>query len=760
MFTAGSLFNMKKWAISSVCLLLSILFSTYEAKRLDHHVSHYDTVQYDSRDLLRQHYKIRRANVGGPGQQIKLAFSSHGRDFDLRLHPEDSHYLHKDFQLVVDGSTESRSDLLSYSYVGYDANDPEETTVHGNLAFGLFDGAIHTKDEIYHIEPAERYINSSNDEGHHSIAYKHSDVNLSGGQGGHGRGTCGASDERKRRFLARLQSYSTPHPAGSRQKRQNNRDRNKVSCWINVVADHFFYEGVTKSNADKSTRVAQASSLIRNYVAGTSNIFRKEDFDENGSPDNINFAIQKITINTSAPTDNSNFANCYLGVETLLNEFSKADWSDFCLSYIFTNRDFEGGVLGLAFVAKPSQNGGICDNMQGDKTLNTGVVTMVNYNQRISNAAATLTFAHETGHNFGSEHDMGACNPSDNPYIMTAYANDGTRSNNDNFSPCSIDAMDTIIASKGQDRRSGCFRESNDTCGNYLLEEGEDCDCGVDHTNGICNNDPCCNATSCKVVNGKECSPQSSSCCYSNCSVIPMDSNHICSDETECAFQQMCNGSVQCPTPVAKVNTNGSSISCNNGANYCVNGQCTGSICVPLRLPDCECFSDGEACHICCSVEGTCMSTFTLASENATARDLLPGGEGKLVGVGYPCKNFTGYCDFYESCRQVQKSGALARITDFLTGDDVHVAFDWITQYWWAGVVGSIVILVVLFLIVLGCHCLLPRPEHMKKRAQRRRTISMSQGRPYPGRPRRPRHRASPHHSGWIDEPKTHVSSM
>ena len=729
-------------------LLLSPLYEASNGPGSFLHARHYDTVEYDSNQLLRQHYKLRRANEGGPDQHIKLSFSTHGRDFDLRLHPEDSHYFHKDFELVVDGVSQSRSNLLSYLYVGYDANDPD-STVHGSLAYGVFDGAIHTGDDIYHIEPANRYINNSRI---HSIAYKHSDLLLIGGAGDehhhhhHTGSTCGVSDQRKRLFLSRMQTAS--HHVTKRQSS----NPSKVSCWINIVADHLFYEGVTKSGVNQNTRVAQASSLIRNFVASTSNIYRAEDFNGDGTPDGINFAIQKITINTSAPSDNQYFANEFLGVETLLSEFSRADWSDFCLSYLFTNRDFEGGVLGLAFVANPSRSGGICDNYSGGKTLNTGVVTMVNYGFRVSNAAATLTFAHETGHNFGSEHDSGSCSPSDNPYIMTAFANDGSRSNNDNFSPCSITMMRRIISSKGQNQ-NGCFRESTDLCGNYLLDEGEECDCGVDHTNGICNSDHCCNATSCKLVSSPNvhCSPQSSGCCYNNCTIIPAG-GHICSDETDCAYEQACNGSAQCPRPIAKESSNGS-LPCNSGSNYCVNGECTGSICIPLQLPDCECFSNEEACHICCSVEGACTSTFTLSRNNQTARELLPNGEGKILGVGYPCKNFTGYCDFYDKCRLVLKQGALARITGFFTSSEVLIAFEYVRQYWWAGVVGAVTLLVVLFLVVLGCHCILPRPEHMKKRLQRRKDISKSRGRQSMAMHRR--HNRTHANSHWIDTSTT-----
>ena len=36
------------------------------------------------------------------------------------------------------------------------------------------------------------------------------------------------------------------------------------------------------------------------------------------------------------------------------------------------------------------------------RTLNTGIVTVLNYGQRVPPAVSAITFAHEAGHNFGS----------------------------------------------------------------------------------------------------------------------------------------------------------------------------------------------------------------------------------------------------------------------------------------------------------------------------------------------------------------------
>ena len=68
----------------------------------------------------------------------------------------------------------------------------------------------------------------------------------------------------------------------------------------------------------------------------------------------------------------------------------------------------------LLFVLSGGAAGGICEKATTfrdgkKKSLNTGVVTFINYNKKVLQKVSQITFAHETGHNFGSPVSLQYC---------------------------------------------------------------------------------------------------------------------------------------------------------------------------------------------------------------------------------------------------------------------------------------------------------------------------------------------------------------
>ena len=97
-------------------------------------------------------------------------------------------------------------------------------------------------------------------------------------------------------------------------------------------------------------------ALISRYVSDASTYYQRTDFDGDGLQDNIHFGIDTLFIELDAPTS-GDFTATNIGVELFLQRHSEADFSDFCLSYRFTHRDFDNGVLGLAYVAAQPPSG-------------------------------------------------------------------------------------------------------------------------------------------------------------------------------------------------------------------------------------------------------------------------------------------------------------------------------------------------------------------------------------------------------------------
>jgi disintegrin and metalloproteinase domain-containing protein 10 len=660
--------------------------------------------------------------------------------------------------------------------------------VSGSIRDGVFDGEIVTeKDGVFYVERARRYfpqklVNSS----HHSVIYHERHVTLSPQEDKQG-GTkaapgCGADHhnswmEGVRWAGETLPPGPTPPPTDSPAapppsrpdprldpsplhkytQDANNRVRrsldppapptNRKSCSLFIQTDPLLWKHIMQNEPSEQKAQEEILSLIAQHVKAVNRIYRDTEFNA-GKYRHFghSFEVQRIKIhNDTECTGNlrkekNQFCLPNIDVSNFLNLHSKENHEHFCLAYVFTYRDFTGGTLGLAWVASASgASGGICEryktytennngiHLTSKRSLNTGIITFVNYNSRVPPKVSQLTLAHEIGHNFGSPHDYPEqCHPggAKGNYIMFASATSGDRNNNNKFSTCSIKNISAVLDALVDGKKNNCFTESEGAfCGNKIVEDGEECDCGFNDSE--CD-EQCCyprvnseNESTNKLrrctlktnTNRKvQCSPSIGPCCDQNCHFIPSSHNQECKGDDECTEATMCSGkSAKCPRPKDKPDN---VTECNKGTKVCQAGECTGSICFKFGLEQCflsssdpERYSTRALCDLACQEKdknNTCQSTGVWSGKE----------EGRMRGLntslslrpGSPCDNFQGYCDVFRKCRQVDAEGPLVRLKNLLFNQKTLLSIkQWITTYWYAVLCMAIAFVVIMALFIKCC---------------------------------------------------------
>ncbi|XP_050421429.1 disintegrin and metalloproteinase domain-containing protein 10 [Adelges cooleyi] len=477
-------------------------------------------------------------------------------------------------------------------------------------------------------------------------------------------------------------------------------DNRKTTCMLYLQADHLFFE--------KYGREETCIEVMTRHVQRVNAIYRNTDFNQDGSPDNISFMIKRVKVHSN-PDPSYKFMGNY-GVEKFLEIFSEEDYDAFCLAYMFTYRDFEMGTLGLAWTGDLKNAGGVCEkngHYRGSlKSLNTGIVTLLNYGKHVPSAVSHVTLAHEIGHNFGSPHDPEICTPGgdDGNYIMFARATSGDKKNNNRFSPCSLSAINPVLNVKARSTR-GCFTEPQTSiCGNGVVEPGEECDCGWEED---CK-DACCfpqrrysppEEPPCRLTPNSVCSPSQGPCCTNECHLKTGD---LCRNDNGCRDASFCNGRAPtCPPSINKPNKT----VCNEEF-VCYMGECTGSICLAYGLESCQCIpspkdSPTKACELCCKLPGENQPCLSSYSWNNVPYD-IPDMYSK---PGTPCNDYNGYCDVFQRCREVDPSGPLATLRKLLLSEESIASFKkWAVDHWYYSslIAGTFLLMLVLSTRLFG----------------------------------------------------------
>ena len=201
---------------------------------------------------------------------------------------------------------------------------------------------------------------------------------------------------------------------------------------------------------------------------------------------------------------------------------------------------------------------------------------------------ADVLYRHETGHTFGAVHDCESRACSDGTatrqlccplsastcsagerYIMNPSTGQGIT----DFSLCSIGNICSAIGRNSV--RANCFSNNRNVdlitgqqCGNGIVEQGEQCDCGGEAN---CGDNPCCDPTTCQFRAGAVCDDSNEECC-NNCQLATADT--VCRPSSgECDPEERCSG-VNATCPPDQTADNGQECGGGNGLR-CASGQCT-----------------------------------------------------------------------------------------------------------------------------------------------------------------------------------------
>ncbi|KAI9690983.1 MAG: hypothetical protein M1822_008603 [Bathelium mastoideum] len=274
-----------------------------------------------------------------------------------------------------------------------------------------------------------------------------------------------------------------------------------------------------------------------------------------------------------------------VNIQDRLNTFSqwRGEQQDDNSHWTLLTNCNSGATVGLAWLGQACVN----TAQTANSTDGTGTETVSGANVVAKTNTEWQVIAHETGHTFGAVHDCTSQTCSDGTTVSSQQCcplssstcdageryimNPSTAQGITQFSLCTVG---NICSAMGRNSvKTTCLSDNKGVttitgqqCGNGIVEEGEECDCG-----GVenCGKDACCDATTCKFKNGAVCDDSNDDCCH-NCQLAT--NGTVCRASTgSCDPQEVCSGtSPTCPADV----TSPDGQNCGNGLQ-CASGQCT-----------------------------------------------------------------------------------------------------------------------------------------------------------------------------------------
>ncbi|XP_054572703.1 disintegrin and metalloproteinase domain-containing protein 25-like [Eptesicus fuscus] len=443
-----------------------------------------------------------RMHFGGQNQVIHMKVNRHFLSRHFRV------FTYSDQGALLEDQPFIQNDCY---YHGYVEGDPQSLVVLSTCLGGL-QGILQTNDTVYEIEPKTL-----------STIFEHFIYKVDREETQLPPMRCGVTDEE----IARQLKFQHNVNFTLMQSGYEGWWTHRRLLELAVVVEHNLYLH-HKSNI---SAVQYEAFLIGNDV---------DNFLSSLDVDVVFMGIEVWTEKNPTSLDTlggglSGFCNWK---QTSLNKRIPHD-----IAHLFVMRDY-GILAGLAYL------GTVCNYK-----FNCGVETLMG--ETLYSFAYTV--AHEIGHNFGMYHDEPPCTCGRPNCIMFPVKSSATT-----FSNCSYASFMNTIA------RRNCMYISSNTenifklaqCGNGVVEEGEECDCGALHS---CMKDSCCEFN-CTLSAGANCA---FGLCCKDCQII--QTGKVCrKKESNCDLPEWCNGtSYHCPEDVYVQN----GVSC-KGGGYCYEKRC------------------------------------------------------------------------------------------------------------------------------------------------------------------------------------------
>ncbi len=715
-------FRHLKMGLLHILLILTISCPAGSGLLLDNYITHYEGLSYDREQFFNNHHRVKHNTQ--QDNTLHLQFTAFGRNFILKLRPDSTIFSE---EAKLNGVNNMRQQFdTSYLYTGILEGD-KNSHIYGSVIEKIFSGYIKTgTGTTYWIEHADKYFPSSSVHFHSIIYVDNGKELLSPTEKGKGDrlssdsiqetindershymeyANTGASDGKLNMTKNTLQVKATADNLGSNKLsiRLKRSIQNRRTCSLYLQSDTFLWDRLTKPPTENG--LYYSADRARNKLIATfathvnrlNRIFEDtvfQSYDGTHSYSGITFIVHRIGINETdrdcpngLATENNAFCNPDLDKSSLLDLWSSKNHNDFCLAYLFTYKDFDHGHTGLSWQASSGRHsGGVCEpyreyiNENGRKyqSQNTGVLSLSRYGSQVSTKMSTLAFAREVGYSFGSPSDSGdlcvpeQANSNDNygNFLMFGGTNTGDLPNNNKFSPCSKDkitgVLDAVLNSRNGKRN--CFTDRvAGFCGNMIVEEGEECDCGfdIDCKEACCYGRGSSEGTGCTIKPWAQCSPSQGPCCSHDCRLSMKWDNVECSVETDCLYNSFCDDSqgAACPEQESKLDLYSL---CNGDSQVCMKGECSASLCVRIGWD--QCTVDSDHCILGCKNPNAtaCLSTKDtyklMKPENAPLKDLLreikgilSWDEGVILPPGSPCNNNIGYCNQTLHCVDIDQ---------------------------------------------------------------------------------------------------------